>query len=295
MTNQQPSLNAGLVYSLLSATCFGFLAIFFKFGYASNLTTGTMLSFRFLFAFCILLPYVLIAKRHKLRIGDKALFMACICGTFLYGMQSYFFAASLKYISAPTASLILYICPLTVLILSVIFLKSKITADKVLAIILIFCGCLCVFYDAFDRQMDPKGLLLATSAMLAFSCYMIFIQKSLIDVDSTVFSFYVIAFTTLQCMVIYRPFTDLSLTSEQWKICIFLALIPTVFAIVFLCKAIERIGSSYASIFCSAEPAVTVIASYLLLHDTIVPLQIGGMFFIIGGIIVPNLRAVRKK
>ncbi len=294
MTTEQNPLKSGLIYSIISACCFGFLAVFFKLGYNAGLTTGTMLSFRFLFATLILLPYILITKRNQLNIGKKAMFMAFLCGTFFYGLQSYFFAASLQYISASTTSLILYIYPLTVTILSAIFFKSRITGGKMLAIILIFMGCICVFYDAFHRQMNSQGLILATLAMIAFSTYLIFIQKSLINVDSTVFSFYVIAFTALQCITFYRPFTNLPTNMEQWVVCLLLALIPTVFAIILLYKAIERIGSSYASIFSSIEPAVTIIAAAFLLNDPIKGLQVLGMVFIIAGIVVPNLRRMSR-
>lgn len=295
MTAGQPPLQTGLIYSIISASCFGFLPIFFKLGYNVNLNTGTMLSFRFLFALIILLPFIVLTKRNHLNIGSKALIMAFICGSFFYGLQSYFFAASLRYISASTTSLIFYIYPLAVLILSSIFFKSRITGTKILAIVLIFAGCICVFYDAFHRQMDPKGLILATLAMVAFSGYLIFIQKSLINVDSTVFSFYVIAFTALQCVVVYHPFSELALNAEQWTICLLLSTIPTVFAIVFLYKAIEKIGSSYASIFSSVEPAVTIVVSAILLNDPIKALQLLGMVLIIAGIVVPNLRLISRR
>jgi len=294
MKTEQPSLKSGLLYSIISASCAGFLAVFFKLGYNAGLTTGTMLSFRFLFALLILLPYILLTKRRHLSIDKKTLFMAFLCGSFFYGLQSYFFAASLQYISASTTSLILYIYPLTVTILSAIFFKNRITGSKILAIFLIFLGCICVFYDAFHRQMNPQGLILATLAMIVFSTYLIFIQKSLINVDSTVFSFYVIAFTALQCVIVYRPFSNLPVTMEQWLVCLFLAVIPTVFAILLLYKAIERIGSSYASIFSSIEPAVTIIASAIFLNDPIKSLQVLGMAFIISGIVVPNIRRMAR-
>ena len=108
-------------------------------------------------------------------------------------------------------------------------------------------------------------------------------------------AFYVIAFTALQCLVVYRPFSDLSLNIEQWTVCLLLSVIPTVFAIIFLYKAIERIGSSYASIFSSVEPAVTIIASAILLKDPIKALQVLGMVFIIAGIVVPNLRLITRR
>jgi len=295
MTEDGNAFRAGLIYSLLSAICFGFLAILFKLGYRENLSTGTMLTFRFIIAFIFLSPYIYFTKRKKILLHPKAIMMAAICGIFFYGIQSYCFAASIRYISAATSGLILYLYPLVVMLLAAILFKNRITREKVLSIVLILAGCLLVFYDAFSRRMDPTGLLLAVAAMLAFSAYFLFLQKSLINVDSTVFSYYVIGFTALQCSFVYRPFCEMILSPQQILICLLLALIPTVFAIILLYKAIERIGSSYAAIFSSVEPAVTILAAALLLQEHIEPLQIGGMLCIICGIIVPNLKRLLKK
>lgn len=295
MTEDYNAFRAGLIYSLLSATCYGFLAILFKLGYLVNLNTGTMLTFRFISAFIFLTPYIYFTKRKKIFLKPAAIFMAAICGIFFYGAQSYCFAASLRYISAATAGLILYLYPLVVMLVAAFLFKNRITKAKVFSIIFILCGCMLVFYDAFFRLMEPKGLFLAVAAMLSFSSYFIFLQKSLINVDSTVFSYYVIGFTALQCIVVYHPFNEMILSPRQIIICLLLGLIPTVFAIVLLFKAIERIGSSYAAIFSSVEPAVTLLAAAFLLQERIDPLQVGGMVCIISGIIIPNLGKILEK
>lgn len=288
MYAQQQNLRAGLVYSLISAACFGFLAILFRLGYAAGLDTGTMLTFRFCSAFLFLTPYIFIFHRKKITATFESFYMAAICGIFFYGIQSYCFAASLQYISASTAGLILYLYPLAVMILTAVFYKNPITPSKLLSLFLIGAGSILVFYDAFTRQMLAKGLVLAIGAMVAFSCYFTYLQKSLTKTDSTIFSYYVIGFTAAQCLVIYRP-TTLSFNENQLLICLLLGLVPTVFAIIFLYKAIEKVGSSYSAIFSSIEPAVTVVFSALLLAEHVVFLQIAGMFCIILGIITPNI------
>lgn len=295
MQYDNSAFKAGLIYSLLSATCFGFLAIFFRLGYQENLDTGTMLTLRFFSAFVLLTPYIYAAKRKHITLPLRAVLLAAVCGIFLYGVQSYCFAASIKYISASTAGLILYLYPLVVMMMAAVIFKNRITVGKILSILLILAGCLLVFYDAFSRMMHPTGLMLATAAMIAFSFYFIFLQKTLIDIDSTVFSYYVIGFTALQCALVYHPNDIFSLSVKQWSICLLLGIIPTVFAIMLLYKAIERIGSSYSAIFSSLEPAVTIVASAFLLDEQIEALQIGGVFFIIGGIVLPNLNTLMKK
>lgn len=294
MTGDRKLLRIGLIYSICSALSFSLLAIFFKIGYQENLDTGLMLSSRFILGFLLLTPYMLIQKRPQLKMPYKAVIMAFICGAFFYGLQSYFFAASLQYIPAATSSLILYLYPMVVLILAAFIFKSKITMDKILALLLIMVGSILVYLDAFSRQMNATGLLLATCAMITFACYILFLQKSLINVDSTVFSYYAIGFTGLQCLVVYQPFDYVDLNSKQLMICFLLALISTVFAIIFLFKAIERIGSSYTAIFSSIEPAGTIMASAIILHEPLKFFQITGMFCIIGGIAIPHIMALYK-
>jgi drug/metabolite transporter (DMT)-like permease len=72
-------------------------------------------------------------------------------------------------------------------------------------------------------------------------------------------------------------------------------LIPTFIAVTLLYIAVEKIGSVYASIFSTVEPIVTVTASYLILNENIVFIQIVGAIFILGGIILPNYTLLIKK
>lgn len=283
----------GLIISIISATFYGLLAVFFKFGYNSGLDTATMLSFRFIFATIILLPYIILFKRKKLLVSRHVILMAIIGGTFFYGAQSYFFAAAIEYISASTTSLIFYLYPMMVVIISALIFKSKIHLRTFITLIFILIGCVCVLYDAFNRNMNLTGVIFAFLAMITFSFYLIFIQKALINVDSTVFSFYIILFTALQCIVVYTPFSISHITFDQWKILLLLGLFPTAIAVLLLYKAIDLIGSANTSIFSSIEPAITVLASALLLNDDVKLIQITGMLCIIAGIVLPNIKQLK--
>lgn len=288
-------MQKGTFFSLISATAFGALAILFKFGYDSGLTTGTMLSFRFIFAVMILLPYVLLYKRNQLLLSKKLILMAFIGGSIFYGAQSYCFAAAVQLTSASTASLILYLYPMTVVLTSALLFKTKVTIATSITLVFITIGFVCVFYDAFSRNMNLYGLLLAFMATLIFTAYMLLIQKSLNDVDPIVFSFYILSFAALQCIFTYSPFDNIEFTSYQWLIMFLIAFVSTVVAVVFLYKAIELIGSAYASIFSSIEPAVTVILAATVLGDAIAIIQIIGMISIIAGIALPNIIMLKKK
>ncbi|MEF3255420.1 MAG: DMT family transporter, partial [Deferribacterales bacterium] len=155
-------------------------------------------------------------------------------------------------------------------------------------------GCSLVFYDAFLRQMSLTGIGYAIIAMTVFSFYLIFIQKSIKNINPLTFSFYVILTTAISFIILSNPTKFPPLTPEKIFIALGIALIPTFIAVTLLYIAIERIGSIYVSIFSTIEPIVTITASYILLKENVVILQIIGMISILLGIILPNYKKMVK-
>ncbi|MCX8083879.1 MAG: DMT family transporter [Calditerrivibrio sp.] len=279
----------GILYCLLSAIAFGFLAILGKLG--TNLGVGSLqlLTYRFVIASSLFFIFFLMKDRTLFKICLKDLMKAIFAGGVLYLLQSFFFFKALEYISASTTSLILYIYPLTVAVLSRIFFKARITSNNILSMVLIALGCGMIFYDAFARKQDIKGVAFAAGAMLVFSFYLIFVQKSLKNIRPMTFSFYVILSTAVAFSFFNNPIDIFYLNREQALVSVLIGLVPTFLAVSLLYVAIDKIGSFYASIFSTIEPVVTVTASALMLGERVVLLQITGMILILLGIIIPNI------
>lgn len=283
-------MQKGFVLSIISAVAFGLLPIIFIFGFKSGLTIGDMLAYRFGWVSVMLFFYLVFFRRKSIKLPRRTLLMAFIAGFGMYTVQSYCFGAALEYVSAATASLLLYIYPMTVFLLSALIYKTPFTRKAVITLVLIFIGCICVFFDAFLVAMNTKGILLGLGAMFTFSIYLIFVQKSLIDVEPTIFTLYVALFAAIHFTL--WNFPSLSLTPEQYLVSVSLG-ITSVIAIVFLYKAIGLIGSAYASVFSSIEPVVTMLVAAVMFGDDIRMIQMLGMVFIVGGIVLPNLKDLK--
>lgn len=286
---------SGFIYTIISAASFGMLAIFGKLAFKAGFLTEELLMYRFIFASIFFVIFFLIKDRSLFKISLKDFFKAFFAGAILYFIQAYAFIKALEFIAASTAALILYVYPLSVTILSMIFFKTKINRSMFLSLFLIMCGCCFIFYDAFSRNMSINGIFYAVLAMLTFSFYLIFIQKSLKNIKPITFSFYVILSTAFSFSLFSNPLNITSLTTEKFTIAMMTGLIPTFIAVTLLYIAVEKIGSVYASIFSTVEPIVTVTASYLILNENIVFIQIVGAIFILGGIILPNYTLLIKK
>jgi len=280
----------GLVYAVISAACFGSMAILIKFGYMAGMEGAVMMQMRFTVAVILLLFYLLAKSPRTLRISMRDLGKCAFLGLVVYWMQTTCFVSALETIPASTAALVLYGHPMAVTLLASLFLRMRINRVVILSLILVMAGCCLVFYDAFLRDVDGTGLTYALGAMATFSIYLILVQVLLRGIRPLTATFYVMAFAAVSFTLSGDIQAWWNMDMEQAGISLALGLFPGLVAVTFLYTSIERIGSAYACIFSSVEPIITLLAAAVFLSEPVVQLQIWGAALIILGIIAPNLR-----
>lgn len=287
----------GLIYSLISAFGFSSLAVLVKLGYDAGLSGEEMMQYRFTYAVLVLFVVLLFKDKSLLRISWSGLGKCAFIGLVVYWGQTTCFVRALATIPASTTALVLYVYPVTVTLLSMLFLKMKIDRVVVASLVLIMVGCCLVFYDAFLREIHFAGLMYAVGAMTIFSCYIVLVQVLLKGMKPLTATFYVMLFASVSFTLSGDPAAWLHLTPKSIVIGLGLGILPGVVAVTFLYVAIEKIGSAYTSIFSSVEPVLTLIGAALFLNEHVVLLQIGGAITIIAGIAIPNIRmlAVRSR
>lgn len=284
----------GILLALLSASCYATLVIFGKVANSLGLSAVHTLTLRFEFGIFFFALYLLIFDRKKLIPSKRLLFKTAFLGLFFYVGQSLALFKSVEYIPASTASLILYLYPLAVLILSVIFLKERFRASSLVSVVLILGGCCLVFYDAFLREISPVGMAYAVTAMVLFSVYMIVNQLLLKSENPISSAFYVMLFTSLGFIALNGGLGLQDITYQQTLLGVSLGIVPSAIAMALLYKSIEKIGAAYVSIFSSVEPMVTLLLASVFLGEKIAEYQIFGVILLIAGIVLPNLRMLRR-
>jgi drug/metabolite transporter (DMT)-like permease len=285
----------GLIYSLISAFAFGSMAIIIKIGYNAGMTGGEMMQYRFVYAVLVLFVVLLIKDRSLLKISRSQLGKCAFIGLIIYWLQTSCFVNALATIPASTASLVLYVHPIAVTLISALLLNMKIDRFVTFSLALVMTGCCLVFYDAFLKEVDMTGLMYGIGAMVFYSFYLVLVQVLLKGLKPLTATFYVMLFASISFTISGDPSAWLHATWEHAAIGFSLGVLPGVIAVAFLYTAIEKIGSTYTCIFSSVEPVVTLVSAGIFLNENIVLLQIGGASLIIAGIIVPNARALMLK
>ncbi len=255
----------GILLTLLSAASFGSMAIFAKLAYADGTGPSTLLFLRFLCASLLLAPWLL-WRRLPLPRGRALaglIFMGAVC----YALEALAFFQALTYASAGLVSLLLYLFPALVLLLSALLFKEKITPLKLLALLLSLAGLAITVGN--DLAGQPLGIVLGISAALIYSVYILIGSRVTGGTHPLAAAWVVIT----AAAVSNAGFVAVSgwqppHSAAGWGAIGAITVICTVVAIASFLVGIEKIGPSAASMVSTVEPVVTLLLAWAALGET---------------------------
>ena len=284
----------GLIYSIISAACFGTLPVLGKLGYELGMQTFELLAFRYGSAALLLGCWLAVTRPSALRIGPRTLAKTALLGLCIYPIQSTCFLSALKYIPASTTSLIFYLYPATVALASMVVLRQRPTRAVWASVGMVVSGCALVFLNAFMRHADLLGVLFALGAMGMYTTYLLVAQVVLKGEPRMTVVFYTIAFAASVFTASAWPLDLGAFTPARAAVAVSLGLVPTVLAVTLLYAAIEFVGSTLVSIFSALEPVFTLALAVCLLGEPVALWQMAGALLIVAGIVLPNLSQARR-
>jgi drug/metabolite transporter (DMT)-like permease len=281
----------GILLIAISAASFGTLAIFGRLIYADGVDTFSMLFLRFGFA-ALLMTVILLARREKFPRG-KVLLVLIGMGAIGYVGQSFSYLSAIKYASAGMVALLLYLYPMFVFILSVVFLHEKMTWMKVIAIVLALTGT-ALIVDPEGGQ--PLGILFSLAAALIYSGYIIVgtnVMKHVSAVQSSVLIF-------ASAGIVYGILMSINgahfpSTGSGWVHMAGIVLVATVIPVVTFLAGLERIGPTNSAMLSTLEPVVTVLLAAWMFGEKLAWIVLLGGGLILGAVILLTRNELENK
>ncbi len=267
----------GILLIAISAASFGTLAIFSRYAYADGMDTFTLLFLRFTLA-AIFIAVLLFARKESVPQGKNFVLLIGMGGIGYVG-QSFSYLTAIKFASAGLVALLLYLYPVFVAILSVIFLKEKFTRIKVVALTLATLG---AALTVNPQGGQWTGIFLAIGAAVIYSIYIMVgngvMQKvSAVQSSTIIFASAGIVFGVLT--LVNRPHWPA--TNSGWLAVAAVTLIATVIPVVTFLSGLKLIGPTNASMLSTLEPVVTVLLAAWLFGE-----KLGVVILIGGGLIL---------
>ncbi len=294
----------GPALCLLSAACFGAMAIFGKLAYAAGVSPEALLVVRFGVAAGLLAMLLLLrpalrrdpaspgrgAGRARVTLG--LLVTALGLGAIGYATQASLYFAALDLMNASLLSLVFYTYPLLVTVTAVLLGRDRLTPGRCAALVAASGGTLLVLLGTGGVDFHPLGATLAFGAAATYTVYILVADTVVQRLPPLILSTLVMAGAalTLAIRALVTGGVDLSFEWRGWFWLACIAVVSTVLAMLTFFAGLRRTGPSTASILSTFEPVVTTALAAFTLNETLTPVQVAGGLLVLSSVAALQVR-----
>lgn len=293
----------------LAGILWGCISIFMKGlpgdGPLSGGLSGTGLStlgvscVRLIFAAVIYALFMLIKDRKKLKIDPRDIWMFLLSGVVSVAFFNFLYTYTVIHSQASIGVVLLYTSPIFTMILAAIFFKEKLTVRKIIALVLVFAGCVLVSgLIGGSYKISFLVLITGLGSGLFWGSYTIFSRITLQKYTSETAS----VWSVILAGVVMIPFAIKEQVPAQiaanpsiiwWGTGI--AVFSTVLPYALYTYGLTYVESGKASVIVSVELIAGNIVGMVIFgepHDT---LKIIGIVLIVLAILLLNLNLPKKE
>ena len=285
-----------LVYFLLtiSMILWGTSFVWSKIG-LTYYNSITVVFFRLLVSTIVMIPVLIISK--KFRFPTKKHFplflLLALFEPFLYFIGE---TTGLSFVEPSMAAVIISIIPLFTPFVAFYFLNEKITVLNLLGIIISMSGIVVlVFGKDMSLQISMIGLGLLMLAVVAANGYSVMIKKipdqySILNVIFWQNIIGMLYFTPLLLIFSQKDIFVTGFVEEAFWAIISLGVFASTIAFLFFMYGLKFMSITKVNVFTNVIPIFTIIVSYLFLGEEIGTRKILGIFIVIIGVVVSQLK-----
>jgi drug/metabolite transporter (DMT)-like permease len=277
----------GLLLCLVSAAGFGAMPIFAKQAYAAGVELTPLLALRFLIAAAML--WALIALRRRTLGSLRGIALGGLLGLCGYSVQAGFYFGSIQRIDVSLASLLLYTYPALVTVGAFAMGRESPTRRKIGALLLASGG-VALVVGGGTGAIDWLGAAMAVGAAAFYTVYILASDHVAATTSPLAFAASVAsgAAVTFTAVALLRGGIHASGEGVMWVSLI--ASVSTVLPLVLFMAGIARVGPSTASIASTVESPFTVLLAFIVLGETLGPLQLVGGALVLSAVVILQLR-----
>ena len=219
---------------------------------------------------------------------------ALILGGAALGLNWVALFGAYKILNVSLATLIYYVGPILVLLLSPVLFHEKLSGGKILSAAVVAVGLICISGSIVVSGMNPLGLIVAMLSALFYAALIIFnkkiirttgLQTAAIELDV---AFAVVLAYTLCTEGLPRIIAD------DLPYIAGIGFINTGLAYLLYFTGLQKLSGQSVALISYIDPVSALLFSAILLHEAMSPLQMLGAVLIIGGAMFGEMKLQRK-
>jgi drug/metabolite transporter (DMT)-like permease len=244
---------------------------------------------RYFLGSACLLPFL--NRRSYLLTRSQWLRMAFLgFSAYTLGNGALFWA--LRFLPATTASFLMSLITLTVLLGGVIWLREIPNNLQTFGILMTLAG-MTVFFSSGLKPGEPLGLAIFALAVVGFTSFGLLSRISVIDrqVDTLTLTALPLAIGGGLLLVIALSIEGLPHASlRTWGLILFLAAVNTAFGYVLYNHALQSLQAFEMNVLLNLSPIWTAMLGWILLEEILTVQQWAGVFTVMTGVLLAQKR-----
>jgi drug/metabolite transporter (DMT)-like permease len=285
---------------VLSAACFGTLAVLTPLAYEAGAKPLPLLAWRFVFA-AILLGFLASARDHRaLLVPWQDVRRYATLALTGYGAASVCFFYALKYAEASVVAVLLYAYPAFVTLVSWVLGSERASIGQAIAVAVTFVGCaMVVGVGASGVTVAWQGVALGLGAAIGYTLFNLLSARWLPGrsrLTMMSYTFGIAAVLPIVGSLTTEGSGALSTSGwhpQAWWLLAAIVVVPTFAAIVLYLEGIRGLGASQAAVISTIEPLFTIALAAWILGDRLTSYQLAGAGLVLGGVVLAEIRARR--
>lgn len=282
-----PTLRKGSAIATLSAISYGSAVIFVRYAHQAGVLPETVAFLRYAIASIVLILFLRLSG-HWTTLSIRRAVNLFLLGLTAYTIMGLTWVVAFSISPAWLVSLIIALYPLSVTIGSWLFLRERIYAQQVLALISVLLGGAILFWRPFEGAAW-SGVLLMLFNIFTSTAFVLLGQHWTRGVPPTISTTWLIggAMVGTFCYGLLSNQLSFSFAPAGWVWVTLFATVSTVLGATALWWGISLIGPSRVAIIGSFEPLVSILLAVLILGERLLPMQmVGGTFILLGMVLV---------
>ena len=232
---------------------------------------------RFIIAVFTLLPIVALT-RTSLKVEGRDLPRLAAAG--FMGITLYFLFENngIMRLSASESSIIVGTIPILILLIEILVFKRRMKPVVIVGIVLSFLGVAGIVARSDTVKSNPAGYLYMVGAALVWVAYTFLTKPLGLKYSLLCVTFWQIFFGTLGCIpfAIAEGQNFASISLSVWLNVAFLGVLASALGYWFYVIVLDKLGPSRSAVFINLIPVVSIVASFFLLGERLLPLQLVG-------------------
>ena len=280
----------GYIYILTAATFWAVSATMARFLFSHEIHPLILVQTRMTFSCIVLLTVLLLFRRDLLRVRIKDLYRFALLGIAGNAGSNFFYYSAIEKTNVATAILLQYLAPLFVLAYAAISREEELGLTKLIACGVSLAGCfLAVAGERLSIiHINNVGLLAGLGAACCWAFSNIWMRRLVKDYNSWTMLVYAFISGSLFWLCVNPPsrIVAAGYSMKDWGLFFGFAVISVLIPHSLYFMGIRYLTASRAIITATFEPVVAIAMAYVLLNETLTPVQILGAILVVSAIVI---------